>query len=338
MSDLVSVIIPVYNIEAYLDSCLKSVCEQTYRNFEVILIDDGSTDGSYEKCLEYEMKYSFIHVFRQQHQGAGEARNYGIHVAKGKYIAFVDGDDTIDDNYLEILGKYMFTGKYDVVFCGCRLIEVGHGKAKLNCVSQKHEGDIKKDFYQLYKETVNMAFLAVQSACLKLLEKEKIVKNGIYFDGSFINGEDAIFMLHYLQFCQTYYMTNETFYTYYRRDRGSATDVYDDRRLHDEIEHLKITREWLWQNGIQSAREIMSFDIARFLGGVAECVMKNSQSSLRKYVLFKKRIKLMQSRIEIPNKTARKRTAVLFWFIRNRLYFPPFVYYWLKEKARTVRQ
>lgn len=98
----VSIIIPVYNIEPYIGECIESCLRQTYNDFEMILINDGSTDSSGKICDEYAQKDKRIHVIHQENQGLSEARNNGMEIAKGEYIFFVDGDDAITDNALSV--------------------------------------------------------------------------------------------------------------------------------------------------------------------------------------------------------------------------------------------
>ena len=99
----VSVIVPVYNVEKYLDRCLDSIINQTLNEIEIILVDDGSTDSSGEKCDEYKKKDLRIKVIHKKNKGLGYARNSGLEVATGKYIAFVDSDDYIDRRMFESL-------------------------------------------------------------------------------------------------------------------------------------------------------------------------------------------------------------------------------------------
>ena len=103
MRILVSVIIPVYNVEKYLDRCVESVVNQTYGNLEIILVDDGSPDGCPGKCDEWAKKDDRIKVIHKQNEGLGMARNTGIENATGEYIWFVDGDDAIDSNSINVL-------------------------------------------------------------------------------------------------------------------------------------------------------------------------------------------------------------------------------------------
>ena len=100
---LISVIIPVYNVEEYLCECVDSVLVQTYQNFEIILVDDGSTDSSGRICDEYAEKDSRISVIHQENRGPSKTRNTGLNNANGKYIYFLDSDDYIENNALELL-------------------------------------------------------------------------------------------------------------------------------------------------------------------------------------------------------------------------------------------
>ena len=98
----VSIIIPMYNVENYIETCLDSVMNQTMKDYEVIVIDDGSVDYSYEKALEYQKRYpQQMQVFKQQNAGQGAVRNNGVKEASGEYILFVDSDDTVSEYFVE---------------------------------------------------------------------------------------------------------------------------------------------------------------------------------------------------------------------------------------------
>ena len=110
----ISVIIPVYNVEAYIEKCLKSIMEQTYKNLEIILIDDGSTDNSGKICDEYAKKDTRINVIHRKNGGLSVARNDGIKIAKGEYICFVDSDDYVTENYCEVLYNTLKSNNADI--------------------------------------------------------------------------------------------------------------------------------------------------------------------------------------------------------------------------------
>ena len=115
MGNLVSVIIPVYNVELYLHKCIDSVLNQTLRQIEVILVDDGSPDGSPAICDEYALKDARIKVIHKENEGLGYARNSGIEVATGEYITFLDSDDYLSENTLEVLYTYAKNNNLDIV-------------------------------------------------------------------------------------------------------------------------------------------------------------------------------------------------------------------------------
>ena len=100
---LISIVIPVYNTKTFLAQCVDSILLQTYKNFECILVDDGSSDGSGELCDDYSLKDDRVSVFHIQNGGVSKARNYGIAKAKGQYISFIDSDDFVLADYLETM-------------------------------------------------------------------------------------------------------------------------------------------------------------------------------------------------------------------------------------------
>lgn len=117
-SELISIIVPVYNLEEEVSKCLLSLVLQKYENFEAIIVDDGSTDNSLEKCLELAEKDSRFLVFHTKNKGLSAARNYGISKSHGKYLAFVDGDDYIDPDFLRTLHSSIIQSGSDVAVAG----------------------------------------------------------------------------------------------------------------------------------------------------------------------------------------------------------------------------
>lgn len=124
-AELVSIIVPVYNAEKYLENCLMSLINQKYQNLEILLIDDGSTDQSLKICQEFAEKDKRIKVFNKENAGAGEARNYGIKKATGEYICFVDSDDYVDENYISCL--YHALKKTGLKMSACLCLKVTDG-------------------------------------------------------------------------------------------------------------------------------------------------------------------------------------------------------------------
>lgn len=115
INGLVSIIVPIYNLEKYLPRCLDSIINQTYSDIEIILVDDGSTDGSNAICDVYAAKDNRIHAIHKCNEGVSKARNVGIDYAHGEYLSFIDGDDTIDPDYIETMYKEISGSDFEIV-------------------------------------------------------------------------------------------------------------------------------------------------------------------------------------------------------------------------------
>ena len=138
MNPLISIVVPVYNVEKYITRCLDSILNQTYTNFELILINDGSTDSSGKICEDYQSRESRITVLNQENQGLSAARNEGIEIAQGKYITFIDSDDYVYPKYLEKLLNAIIEHKADISLCGSeRFTETIGNNIHKNIIGEK---------------------------------------------------------------------------------------------------------------------------------------------------------------------------------------------------------
>lgn len=180
---LVSIIIPVYNVQTYLRECLDSILQQTYKNFEVILVDDGSNDDSPNLCEEYAQKDSRFIAIHKENGGVASARNKGLQVAKGEYITFVDSDDTIDSNYIEAMVSGMERYKVDFV----------RAPFKKNGVPQfnySYYASLDNPVIEFYSMINTSLFNSVWGMMLK-----RNCIGDICFDESIFYGEDVLFLL-----------------------------------------------------------------------------------------------------------------------------------------------
>ena len=169
--DLISVIIPVYNTEKYLSKCIDSFINQTYKNLELILIDDGSTDSSPEICDKYKLKDKRIKVIHKKNGGLSDARNIGIKEATANLITFYDSDDFVEKDYIEYL--YSLKMKYNTQMSVCAY-NVCNEKGEIHfMIKSKEEASLNKSLF--YEKMLNEEGITV-SACFKLYEK-KLFKN-----------------------------------------------------------------------------------------------------------------------------------------------------------------
>lgn len=159
MNDLISIIVPVYNVEKYLKRCMLSLLNQSYENVEIILIDDGSTDGCPRICDEYEKQFSNIHVIHKPNSGLADARNYGIENAKGSYITFVDSDDFVSEFYVENLYHAIQMTNADLAVSMFENLPEGH--------------EIKSSATRMMKDAIKSC---TDLECLKMLLLQKGVE------------------------------------------------------------------------------------------------------------------------------------------------------------------
>lgn len=200
----VSIIVPIYNSELHLSRCINSILAQTYTNFELILINDGSSDSSGKLCNDYATKDSRIIVIHKENEGTSSARNKGLEIAKGEYITFIDSDDTISTDYLST-----FTYSYDFEIAG--LETIGNNKAIYVPMSAETLSDdtkiadwFIKDFDAMYLTTI----------CSKIFRTDIIQRQSLKFFTTLKRGEDTIFVYNYLAYCNSIKLISSVVYQY----------------------------------------------------------------------------------------------------------------------------
>ena len=207
-SPLISVIIPVYNAERFLAAALDSVLAQTYKNWELILIDDGSMDQSASICDQYaDQCVDRIHVIHQSNQGVSTARNVGLGIAKGEFITFVDADDFVAPDYLQALGMCQIEKGADLVIIG---VQVVNPFSTEFFWEKYNDGDYEVDLMPLLKK--KHVFGTVWG---KLYRSSYIKDFKLEFCPEISFGEDAIFIGLYLMICKKVSFLSKVAY-YYR--------------------------------------------------------------------------------------------------------------------------
>lgn len=191
-----SVIVPVYNCGPYLKHCVDSLLGQTYPDFEILLVDDGSTDGSGALCDELAEAHSCIRTFHKENGGAASARNFGLDRAEGKYILFIDGDDTIESDTLVRIDEVVVSYPCDMVIFGLAF-DYYAGKdtpERIEHLSVGHQGILPAGFFTThFKELFDDN--ALSSACNKVFSAEMIRKAGLRFRENMTMYEDLEFVL-----------------------------------------------------------------------------------------------------------------------------------------------
>lgn len=233
---LISIIVPVYNAAHYLERCIGSLVEQTYSILEILLIDDGSTDCSFEICEQYAKSDSRIKVFHQNNSGVSSARNLGLKNVHGDYVFFVDADDWIHKETIAFLYDIIKKTDSDVAFGGCLHVS---GNAKPVDQSLKNDAIILSQ-----KEILTLFFKRDYSSCCNRLYRKSLLEN-LNFLENFTHGEDILFLYFVLNRCKHVVVSkNPLYYYFFNKEsvshslfsKKSMDEFYSSRKLVEYVE------------------------------------------------------------------------------------------------------
>lgn len=211
----ISVIVPIYNVERYLQACLESIDNQNFDSYEVILVDDGSTDNSRTIAEGFVTKEpDKFRLVSQVNMGQSAARNNGLKIAEGKYIAYMDSDDAVASNYLSTLYQAAIKDDADMVFCAFRSVDENG-----ICLNEVRESSFVPGKVYNIKEDKNL-LLMENNVWNKLFKKEIIVENQLFFPDR-VWAEDLRFTKKYMTYTTKCVYVDEPLYDYYQR--GTST-------------------------------------------------------------------------------------------------------------------
>lgn len=216
MNPEVSIIVPVYNAEKNLHTCIESLMNQSFKNIEILLVDDGSTDRSGEICDNYKNRDNRIHVFHKKNGGVSSARNLGIDKSSGKYIMFCDSDDWIESDCIEVLYNKIIKFDTDIIYSGVYREEYLNDvkvKDKVSGISQDISLNINElnNYFEYIINSIESPFL---SPWAKLYKGKIIKENKLYFNERMVCLEDFCFNIQFLQHCNKLYFSKDIKYHY----------------------------------------------------------------------------------------------------------------------------
>lgn len=224
---LVSIIVPVYNSKQYLRRCLESIINQSYKNIEIILIDDGSTDNSGKICDEYALKNKKIKVIHIRNKGPSVARNNGIKISRGEFIFFLDSDDFIGNNAISILMENYHQHKADIIIGNFKKIRNGIIEQRADILLPDNKFLNKQeilDYSRLYLKTPNK-YLLFAFSWGKLFKSSIIKDNHILFNNDLHTFEDVAFNFDYLNHIDGVYFLREPIYNHTVYDNYSSATM-----------------------------------------------------------------------------------------------------------------
>ena len=309
----ISIIIPVYNVEHYLDRCIDSVLRQTHSNFEALLIDDGSTDDSGDICDRWAKKDPRIRlVHHDTNYGTSEARNAGLAAASGNYIVFVDGDDYISPWFYEHMIKILL--EYNVDFAACNYFLDANNTVREPSYFVPTEGIISRDDYW------NMEVSGGYMFCAAVWNK--LFKSHLWRDLRFRVGkyaEDSFAMTEYVQKAGSIYITKEPLYYYFQRE-NSLSHIFNVKNL-DSVEARLERIEYYYSYGQYSLMKQGLF-WSRFILCRAYKAMRNGDTGMcERYKFLRKEYKRLYLLAHKRLSFSRKMIWGSLYYLSDGLYY-----------------
>ncbi len=224
---MVSIIVPLYNAEQYLEECLQCLINQTYPDIEIVLVNDGSTDNTLKICEQYRENDNRIQIINQQNAGVSTARNRGVRESHGEYITFVDGDDTVSPTLVEKLLCTSEVFSADLVYCGINLIDLRGNKETGQC----RDGARIADKHLLFSEFFTNANtkLMLYGPYNKLFSRK--LASELSFDTDIRVGEDLLYVYKAIIKSECIAECSDCLYNYIKRENSATTQSFNVKKL-----------------------------------------------------------------------------------------------------------
>lgn len=234
----ISIIVPIYNVENYLSKCIDSILDQSFGDYEIILVNDGSTDNSGNIINKYHKKDKRIIAVHKENRGVSQSRNIGIKYSKGQYILFLDPDDWLEKNALDLLNSIIDKKEYDIVQFKYIINDINSNKVMINIDNSIFDND----------NLLNMTLVGknIFSVWSKLIKREFILKNNIYFNEDISYGEDLLYTATMIMYKPKYIFIDEFLYNYYKRENSLSRTK--NNKLLDITKAIYFLKQNLLQN------------------------------------------------------------------------------------------
>ncbi len=272
MNALISIIVPVYNQEKYLSRCLDSILDQTYKNLEIVCVDDKSTDGSTEIIKHYVQKDSRIVYYRNTGKGVSSARNYGIERANGEYIGFVDSDDFIQPQMYEFMLRAMQENDCEMVACGYESTEKVNFK-RFDYFARTCD---TREFVDLYgTQKIIGKTMTLDSACTKLILTSFLRKTAMF--ENYVMGEDTLFCANMWTASKKTMLVDLPLYGYFNNSEGTVNRNSDQNKL--DLLNVRLRAYKMYRKyDKQTAAPFLFRNIARMESYVGNRQMKDKEN------------------------------------------------------------
>lgn len=332
MNPIISVIVPVYNVEKYLSICIDSILNQTLKQIEIILVDDGSTDKSPIICDEYCDRHENIKVIHKENNRVSAARNDGIKKATGKYIALVDSDDWIEPNMLEEMYNKAEEFHTDIAMCDLKKVGVESEYTVSQPIREGYydRNMIESELFPCLIMFENIEFPPTISNCTCLFRREFLIENDLFYDEDIHYCEDSIFGSEAMYNANGfYYMKNKYFYNYFYNP-NSTTSTCNMKKWDSYLIINKRLKEYFKDSKFDFSRQIkinMLYFTLNFLGEIKNTVLVLEEKRKKCHEIFNdEHVKQIFNNFKLPNVNYKLKLILLLIkyrkeFIYSRLFY-----------------
>lgn len=301
-----SVIVPVYKVESYIHQCIDSILNQTFTDFELILVDDGSPDKCGEICDKYAKKDSRIKVLHKENGGLSDARNFGIDVAKGDYITFVDSDDDIDRNMYQDMVCHLEKNNLDIICCDTYLVRGNKKKFKPRYDSDK--------IFNKNEAIIEVLNGTLDNAAWNKIYKRYLFENIRYPKGRIYEDVATTYKLFYLANKIGY--LKKPYYFYYKRKGSIVASAFNSKSRYDCFLGYKERVEFVLDNNIDCFISANNLAIATALSTLTAFYANSEDEKSNRFIDVSSFIRKNIDKID-RNKLKFKQRILLWGFVNN---------------------
>ena len=330
MNPKISIIVPVYNVEQILRYCVDSICKQSFSDFEILLIDDGSKDNSGKICDELSTFDSRIKVFHKQNGGLSDARNFGIDKSVGDFLLFIDSDDVLHKDFCKVLIEMQ--EKYNAEITSTDLVNFYDFSEieELNSKSYNYETYVYKNLYILSEYFKPKDKIKIyHGLCMKLYKRELF--NNLRFDKGRLH-EDLFITYKLLDKTETFVFINLPYYYYYQKNSNSITKNYREKNLFDEFDSLILMMDFFKdKKEIYNSLYYFVINHMLYLWDRSFCIPKN-QNVLQKRKEIKK---IIIDNVSLCTNFSKKQKIKIY--VKLRFYYLYKLLFILKNGIKNVK-
>jgi glycosyltransferase involved in cell wall biosynthesis len=284
---IISIIVPVFNVEKYINRCIDSILAQSFSDFELILINDGSTDKSGSICEYFAKEDNRIKVIHINNGGVSNARNTGITFAQGDYLMFCDSDDYVEINWCSELYESIKLGGNILPVSGIRFVyQIKKQKEEIIKAFPNKASFDKVNYFETYKKGLS------GSLCCKIYDRKIIVENSIFFDTKVNRGEDLLFNLNYMSHMDSFVTIPTVTYNYVHSNEYSLMNGYRKDLIDIAVRVYYAWKDYFKQNNVEREQfeEFSTYYYLNFLNVLKNTFDERNKDKLLKKIIYNNQI------------------------------------------------